>query len=133
MQHPQLAPPHQVGFSSLTEELPQPVALPLRGELPSWLEGDWLRTGPSQFEVGGRSYNHWFDGLAMLHRFSIADSSVSYANRFLQSAAYRAAANEGRIAYREFATDPCFRLFGRLKALFLPPKLTDNGNVAVQA
>jgi beta,beta-carotene 9',10'-dioxygenase len=134
MQPTQLTPPpYKVGFSSLTEEIPQPVALPLRGNLPRWLEGDLLRTGPSQFEVGARSYNHWFDGLAMLHRFSIADGGISYANRFLQSAAYRAAASEGRIAYREFATDPCFSLFGHLKALFFPAKLTDNGNVSVQA
>ena len=68
----------------------------------------------------------------MLHRFAIGDGGVSYANRFLQSAAYRAATSEERIAYREFATDPCFGLFGRLKSLFLPPKLTDNGNVSVQ-
>ena len=35
--------------------------------------------------------NHWFDGFAMLHRFSFADGDVSYANRFLESRAYRAA------------------------------------------
>ena len=26
---------------------------------------------------------HWFDGLAMLHRFTIADGRVSYGSRFL--------------------------------------------------
>ena len=43
--------------------------------------------------------NHWFDGFAMLHRFGIADGKVSYANRFLQSKAYRAAEETGEIAY----------------------------------
>jgi len=43
------------------------------------------------------------------------------------------AISEGGIAYREFATDPCSGLLGRLKALFFPPKLIDNGNVSVQA
>jgi beta,beta-carotene 9',10'-dioxygenase len=128
-----VAPPHTVGFSSLTNEIPRPVMLPMRGQLPDWLAGDLLRTGPGLFEVGDRSYNHWFDGLAMLHRFSIANGGVAYANRFLQSAAYRAAAAEGRIAFGEFATDPCLGLFGRLKAVFWPAKLTDNGNVSVQA
>ena len=40
---------------------------------------------------------HWFDGLAMLHRFSFADRAVSYANRFLETRAYRAAKERGRI------------------------------------
>jgi carotenoid cleavage dioxygenase-like enzyme len=85
--------------------------------VPGWLDGVLLRTGPSQFEVGNRSLRHWFDGLAMLHRFSITGGQITYANRFLQSAAYRAAHEHGASAYREFATDPCFSLFGRLKAL----------------
>jgi carotenoid cleavage dioxygenase-like enzyme len=126
-------PPYGLGFTSLEEEVLEPVPLALNGALPGWLAGDLLRTGPSRFEVGGRSYNHWFDGLAMLHRFSISGGQVSYANRFLRTAAYRAAEERGTIAYREFATDPCFSLFGKLKALFVPPKFTDNANVSVQA
>ena len=57
--------------------------------------------------------NHWFDGLAMLHRFGFADGQVSYANRFLESKAYRAARRPGEITYSEFATDPCRSLFQR--------------------
>ena len=72
--------------------------------------------------------NHWFDGLAMLHRFSFADGDVSYANRFLESKAYRAARDQGKIAYSEFATDPCRSLFQRVTPMF-SPKLTDNANV----
>src|SRR5215471_7132950 len=60
--------PYGVGFRSLTEETPEPVSLKVDGALPSWLEGALLRSGPSKFEVGARTYNHWFDGLAMLHR-----------------------------------------------------------------
>ena len=67
--------PYGVGFrSSLTEETPEPVTLEISGTLPSWLEGALLRTGPSKFEVGTRTYNHWFDGLAMLHRFVFAQA-----------------------------------------------------------
>ncbi len=72
--------------------------------------------------------NHWFDGFAMLHRFGIADGRVSYANRFLQSKAYRAAEETGEITYHEFATDPCRNLFQRVFSLF-SPKLSDNANV----
>jgi beta,beta-carotene 9',10'-dioxygenase len=117
--------PYSVGFHSLTAETPAPVALPVTGELPTWLKGALLRTGPSKFEVGARSYNHWFDGLAMLHRFAFADGGVTYANRFLESNAFRAAEATGKISYAEFATDPCRTLFGRVAAIF-DPKLTDN-------
>ena len=114
-----------VGFRSLTREIDQPVALTVTGALPAWLEGTLLRTGPSKFEVGTRNYNHWFDGLAMLHRFAFAGGAVTYANRFLKSNAFCAAEKTGKISYGEFATDPCRTLFGRIAAIF-HPKLTDN-------
>src|SRR3989442_1097488 len=71
--------PYGAGFCSLTREIAEPVSLPVRGELPSWLEGALLRTGPSKFEVGARTYNHWFDGLAMLHRFAFGRGGVDAA------------------------------------------------------
>jgi beta,beta-carotene 9',10'-dioxygenase len=115
------------GFESLEKEA-HLGRLPVRGELPPWLKGSLLRTGPAKWEVGGRTMNHWFDGLAMLHRFSFADGEVSYANRFLETRAWRAANEQGRIAYSEFATDPCRSLFQRVSAMF-SPTLTDNANV----
>ncbi len=115
------------GFDSLDQEI-QLEGLPVQGQLPPWLQGSLLRTGPAKWEVGDRTMNHWFDGLAMLHRFSFADGGVSYASRFLESRAYRAARDRGEIAYSEFATDPCRSLFARVSAMF-SPKLTDNANV----
>jgi beta,beta-carotene 9',10'-dioxygenase len=115
------------GFDSLESEV-RVDELPLTGELPAWLEGSLIRTGPAQWEVGKRTMNHWFDGLAMLHRFGIGDGSVSYASRFLETRAYRAARATGAISYSEFATDPCRTLFQRVTAMF-SPKLSDNANV----
>jgi beta,beta-carotene 9',10'-dioxygenase len=117
--------PYGAGFRSLTQETPEPMPLKVDGTLPSWLEGALLRTGPSKFEVGARTYNHWFDGLAMLHRFAFAQGRVSYTSRFLKGKAFSAAEATGKISYGEFATDPCRTLFGRVAALF-NPKLTDN-------
>jgi beta,beta-carotene 9',10'-dioxygenase len=115
------------GFESLADET-RIDSLPMRGRLPEWLQGSLVRTGPAKWEVGERSMNHWFDGLAMLHRFSFAGGSVSYANRFLETHAYRAARERDRISYSEFATDPCRSLFQRVTTMF-SPKLTDNANV----
>ncbi|GAB3641348.1 carotenoid oxygenase family protein [Spirosoma arcticum] len=105
--------------------------LPVRGKLPAWLTGALLRTGPAQFEVGPDSYRHWFDGLAMLHRFAFADGRVSYRNRFLQSLAFRENNAEGRIKYADFATDPCKSLFKRVVSLFTEPDYGGNGNVNI--
>lgn len=118
------------GFESLDREHEVRVgSLPLRGALPGWLEGSLIRTGPARFEAGERSYSHWFDGQAMLHRFGFADGAVSYASRFLRTRAF-AATERGELSYPEFATDPCRTLFGRAIAIF-SPKLSDNCNVNV--
>jgi len=123
------APPQDLtgGFESLDRET-RVDRLPLEGRLPDWLQGSLVRTAPAKWEVGGQTMRHWFDGFAMLHRFGIVDGEVSYANRFLETKAYRAAQDKGEIVYREFATDPCRSLFGRAMSIF-SPKLTDNANV----
>ena len=121
---------HRLGFRSLREEVTIDV-LPLEGAIPPWLGGTLLRTGPAQYEVGADHMRHWFDGFAMLHRFTIAEGSVSYGNRFLETQAYRRAAQTGRIAMSEFATDPCRSLYQRVQSLFTGPGTTDNANVNV--
>jgi len=117
--------PYGVGFRSLESETRAPVPLRVEGALPPWLQGTLIRTGPSKFEVGDRTYNHWFDGLAMLHRFAFANGAVTYMSRFLEGDAFRAAKSTGKISYAEFATDPCRTLFGRVASWF-DPRFTDN-------
>lgn len=115
------------GFDSLDRET-RVDRLPLEGRLPDWLQGSLVRTGPAKWEAGEQTMRHWFDGFAMLHRFGISGGEVSYANRFLETRAYRAAQEKGEIVYSEFATDPCRSLFARVVSMF-SPKLTDNANV----
>ena len=121
---------HQLGFRPLEKET-EIDRLEIEGELPRWLSGSLLRTGPSKWDLGAQRLNHWFDGLAMLHRFSIHDGEVSYGNRFLRSRAFRAAEQSGRLGFQEFASDPCRSLFRRLATLFVTPEITDNGAVNI--
>ncbi|TML00232.1 MAG: carotenoid oxygenase family protein [Actinobacteria bacterium] len=121
---------HQLGFQPLEQEH-QIDSLAIEGELPRWLSGSLLRTGPSKWDLGAQRLNHWFDGLAMLHRFSIRDGEVSYGNRFLRGKAFRAAEQTGRLGFQEFASDPCRSLFRRLATLFVTPEITDNGAVNI--
>ncbi len=120
---------YNIGFTKTPQEISLD-RLPVQGKLPVWLRGSLIRNGPGTFEVGRQRYRHWFDGLAMLHRFSFADGQVSYANKFLETQAYRAAVESGRISYSEFATDPCRSLFGRVMAVF-SPKITDSAKVSI--
>ena len=126
--------PVALGFSTLEREVTVDE-LPLHGQLPPWLAGSLLRTGPAKFEVGGRAMRHWFDGLAMLHRFTIERGRISYGSRFLESRSYRAARERGQMVYGEFATDPCRSLFKRVQTLFSPKALSDalpdNANINV--
>ena len=120
-----------LGLSTLDREVVVDE-LELSGELPSWLAGSLLRTGPAKFEIGEQRMRHWFDGLAMLHRFTLEHRRVSYGNRFLQSRSYMAAREQGRMVYSEFATDPCRSLFRRVQTLFSGGGVVpDNANVNI--
>ena len=100
------SPPYAIGFSTLGKEI-QLDDLPLRGNFPSWLNGTLVRNGPAQFEVGEQRYKHWFDGLAMLHKFSFRGGRLSYANRFIESRSYAEAEKRERSAGVNIGTDPC--------------------------
>lgn len=41
------------------------------GNIPHWISGRLIRNGPGLFEVGDTKYNHLFDGLSLLHSFTI--------------------------------------------------------------
>ncbi|KAJ8266256.1 hypothetical protein GJAV_G00128340 [Gymnothorax javanicus] len=115
------------------EETPNPIKTTIRGTIPAWINGSLLRNGPGKFEFGNQSYNHWFDGMALLHQFKIEGGQVSYRSRFLRSDSYKANAERNRIMVSEFGTlafpDPCKSFFQRFMSYFAMPKPTDNASV----
>lgn len=119
----------ELGFTSLENET-SVDRLPVQGKIPTWLSGTLIRNGPAKYELDGQKLNHWFDGFAMLHKFSFFEGEVSYANRFIKSKAYKQAKEKGKISYREFATDPCRSIFSRVSAMF-SSDVTDNTNVNI--
>lgn len=118
-----------IGFTNLESEIYVDQLL-IEGNLPVWLSGTLIRNGPAKFYLSRQSFNHWFDGLAMLHRFSFKNGTVSYANKFIKSNAFKESIQKGKIAYREFATDPCRSIFSKVSSLF-SFHATDNTNVNV--
>lgn len=109
------------------------VPLKIKGVIPSWLRGSLIRNGPINVRIEGKSNQHWFDGLAMLHAFSIQDGKVVYSNKFLRTGAHQKVFEERTLDYGGFAQDPCRTLFKRLITLFQSEegKELHNANVNV--
>ncbi|XP_056298745.1 carotenoid-cleaving dioxygenase, mitochondrial [Pseudoliparis swirei] len=116
------------------EETPEPISTEVKGTIPSWLNGKLLRNGPGKFEFGNTHYNHWFDGMAMLHQFKIANGQVTYMSRFLNSDAFKNNSEKDRIVMSEFGTlampDPCKNFFQRFLSRFEMMLPTDNASVS---
>ncbi len=127
-------PGFALAFKSLKTETHLPD-LVVDGKLPEWLRGSLLRNGPALFEIGEEKFNHWFDGLAMLHAFSFQGGRVDYRNRFLRSSAYSAWKKEGKIKYSELGTDPapdpCRQIFSGVSTLPILAKVP-NANVSIE-
>ena len=102
--------------------------LSVKGKIPNWLNGTLFRNGPGTFKLEHENYRHWFDGLAMLHKFVIANGKVSYSNKFLECAAYHEAIATGRVRYSEYATDPPRSRLGKIFAVF-DQRITDSAKV----
>ncbi|UWG47543.1 Lignostilbene-alpha,beta-dioxygenase or related enzyme [Halanaeroarchaeum sp. HSR-CO] len=119
---------YQLGFQSLQEERSD-RRLPIEGVVPNWLAGTLYRNGPGLFEVGGEQFDHWFDGLAMVRRFSFQNGSIAYSNRFLRTETYRRAHENGTLDSPQFGTTASGFL-STVKTV-LRPTATDNTNVNI--
>nr|NP_001071891.1 RPE65 homolog [Ciona intestinalis]BAE73258.1 RPE65 homolog [Ciona intestinalis] len=106
------------------------------GCIPEWLNGDVLRNGPAEFDIGPDTFKHWFDGHALLHKFSMFEGKVTYSSKFLRSGTYKTNHENSRIIIGEFGTasrpDPCKNMFSRFFTNFveIAPR-SDNANVSV--
>lgn len=125
--------PNITPLVSSVEETPEPIPTTVKGTIPTWIHGSLLRNGPGKFEFGNQHYNHWFDGMALMHRFQIEDGQVTYKSRFLRSDSYKQNSERNRIMVSEFGTlalpDPCKNFFQRFLSRFEMIKPTDNASV----
>ncbi|XP_066205445.1 beta,beta-carotene 15,15'-dioxygenase [Saccopteryx leptura] len=119
-------------FGRNKKEQLEPVRAKVTGKIPTWLQGILLRNGPGMHTVGETRYNHWFDGLALLHSFTIRDGEVYYRSKYLRSDAYNANIEANRIVVSEFGTmvypDPCKNIFSKAFSYLshIIPDFTDN-------
>ncbi|XP_022076751.2 beta,beta-carotene 15,15'-dioxygenase [Acanthochromis polyacanthus] len=118
-------------------ETPEPVKAQVKGSIPSWLQGTLLRNGPGLFSVGDSQYNHWFDGLSLIHSFTFRNGEVTYRSKFLKSDTYKKNVKADRIVVSEFGTmiypDPCKNIFSRAFTHLsnVIPDFTDNNLINI--
>jgi len=106
-----------IAFNQIQQEQEQ-IELKLTGKIPKWVSGSFYRNGPGLLKCSTQTYNHWFDGLAMVHKFDIADGKVSYQSKYLESNVRDSILESGSITFPEFATDPCSSIFKKLLSSF---------------
>ncbi|KAJ6653979.1 hypothetical protein lerEdw1_007611 [Lerista edwardsae] len=113
---------------SLSENLLEPEKVKPVGVRPSTHLSSLLLA----FVLADARFNHWFDGMALLHQFEIENGAVKYRSKFLRSDSYMANSENNRIMISEFGTlavpDPCKSIFERFRSRF-EVKSTDNCNV----
>ncbi|CAL4079385.1 unnamed protein product [Meganyctiphanes norvegica] len=126
-------PIQQVWNRNCDKETAQPREGQIKGSLPSWLSGRLTRNGPGRVKYGKTTYNHLFDGNAVLHQFNIDDGKVTYISKYLQSDTHKRNSKANRIVIGEFGTaahpDPCKTLLQRFMSMFEGPgsrEVTDN-------
>ncbi|XP_054856182.1 beta,beta-carotene 15,15'-dioxygenase [Eublepharis macularius] len=119
-------------FCKNKQEHPEPIQAKVHGEIPSWMEGVLLRNGPGMHKIGECEYNHWFDGMALLHSFTIKNGEVFYRSKYLRSDTYNSNIEANRIVVSELGTmaypDPCKNIFTKAFCYLshIIPQFTDN-------
>jgi len=124
---PIIETPFRKGFETQKDEV-YLDNLEVKGTIPGWVKGTYVRNGPGQFTLENGRYWHWFDGLAMPHRFKFEDGKVGFANKFIRSENWKVDNETGKLNYRMSATDPERTFWQKLFAPFYM-RFTDNTNV----
>jgi all-trans-8'-apo-beta-carotenal 15,15'-oxygenase len=97
------APTMHGGLANLDDEQSYWLDV-VQGELPTDLEGTFIRNGPGRQMIGDTPYGHWFDGCGMLSVFSFSDGKAHFKNRYVRTPKYVKETAEQKICYRGFGT-----------------------------
>ena len=88
-------------FDDIASDFDTTGEVRLRGTLPEWLAGAYVRNGPGSFTAGSQALDHLFDGYALLNRwdFDGATNTVTWrAAKRVDSKAWRSA-ERGQMRY----------------------------------
>ena len=71
---------------------------------PKQVSGTLYRNGPALHQFAGQRYHRWFDGDGMVHRFHIANGTLHYHARFVETAKLTAERAAGKRLRASFGT-----------------------------
>ena len=114
-------------FRETTQYLPAEI----EGQVPAWLDGYFISTGPGKFHVGDTQFKHWFDGFALLKSFHFHEGKVSALARYVGSRQYTESERRQTLYTNEFGT-VAPGLMGSVRDLLYSSGY-DNANVNVYA
>ncbi|KAI9279226.1 carotenoid oxygenase [Umbelopsis sp. AD052] len=108
--------PISQGFQTQPQVL-NPVECKVIGKIPNYVQGALYRAGPGTMhvdQVDGKRYEtqHWFDGLAQIHRFEIENEKVTYRSRNTATAVEEKI-RQGESRGNSFAQDVCQVVFSK--------------------
>ncbi|GAB2289035.1 Dixin [Dionaea muscipula] len=110
LMHDSSQPQHYLSgnFAPVVDETPPLKDLPVKGQLPECLNGEFVRVGPNPKFTPVAGY-HWFDGDGMVHGLRIKDGKATYVSRYVRTS---------RLRQEEFFGGAKFMKIGDLKGLF---------------
>lgn len=125
-------------FMTLDEKnhMEKPVEPVITGDVPNWLTGSLYRNGSGIYHMGNDSWNHLFDGFAVIHRWTVHDGKVTFQQSILDSDHYKKCVKHNRLIGQNFGAyfpDPCKSVFSKFFSYFIPqpPGKSDNTGVNV--
>lgn len=132
MLHQKESEPIKPIISPISQEITQKL-LETKGQIPTWMQGTFVRNGPVSIQIDNKKMSHWFDGLAMLHAFTFQNGKVIYTNKFLRSKVYNTVLIKKCLNFLGFDSLPHHPFWDKIKSLFSifksPPIQNANVNV----
>jgi carotenoid cleavage dioxygenase len=86
------------GYAPVDTEI-EASDLEVRGEIPSDLNGLYVRNGPNPRHLPAGRY-HWFDGDGMLHALHLREGRAAYRNRWVRTVGFQRESRAGTALYR---------------------------------
>ncbi|GAB1820492.1 carotenoid oxygenase family protein [Herbidospora sp. RD11066] len=118
--------PYLLGVYAPVHEELTADQLTVIGEIPSDLNGVYLRNGPNaRFPMAGRY--HWFDGDGMVHAVHFENGTARYRNRWVRTKAFEAESAAGRSLWTGVMENPKANPFGNTRGL----NLKDSSNTDI--
>jgi beta,beta-carotene 9',10'-dioxygenase len=103
-------------FQNLSEM--ENVPLKVKGKIPSWLVGDFVRNGPGIVKDKCGFVKSWFDGLGKLYSFKMRQGGVFYTTKFIRSDIYCDFLRTGKFDFLGFAQKPETNRFSLIDFIF---------------